>query len=60
MCVCVCVCAFVRLQQEVMEENMMKNKCGVLEIREMTRRTSGLRRESVCEPPERGRGDGHC
>lgn len=56
----VCVCAFVRLQQEVMEENMMKNKCGVLEIREMTRRTSGLRRESVCEPPERGHGDGHC
>ena len=53
-CMCVCVCAFVRLQQEVMEENMMKNKRGVLETREMTRRTSGLRRESMCEPPERG------
>ena len=33
---------------------MMKNKRGVLETREMTRRTSGLRRESMCEPPERG------
>ena len=38
----------------------MNNKCGLLEIREMTRRTSGLRRESLCEPPDRGHSDDHC